>query len=161
MSTEPIRLLSPSVDSWARSRAQATDPNKPIEVVFRLSDQKPDPIWVQAFCRVFKFRCLPLTLPRIHGQSVVVNCLPGQVMAYRAILQTAIAEANEIASPIMAYEEMPGKISDARNEELRKRSCGDHSVRTAHLIELAQTALDGAMTQMLEDEVARFQGGDN
>lgn len=83
---------------------------------------------------------------------MVVNCLPGQVMAYRAILQAVIAEANKIALPIMAYEEMPLQVSDARRETLHQRSCSDATVRTAHLIEIAQAELDAAMAQMLSDE---------
>jgi len=111
----PINLVMPSTNELEQARKKLVNIKEKAEFAFRLSS-KPCAIFSNYFYKVFRnwydFEGLQLS-----GDMVIVSCTPQDLPSMIEILKTVIAEANQIAAPIIRAQAASQKIIRKREAE--------------------------------------------
>ena len=102
---QPIRLFLPDDASMRLLLGNASDPNKAIEVPFRLSS-KPFPAWVNYFVKAWRVWHGEHNVPFTGAgfSTITVTCAPSQLREMRLMIVDIIDQANRLSAPRIRCE---------------------------------------------------------
>lgn len=139
MSTEttfqPIRLFLPDDATMRLLLDKASDPEKLIEVPFRLSS-KPFQAWVNYFIKAWRIwhgeYNVPLTAAGLS--TITVTCLATQLREARLLIVDIIDQANRLSAPRIRCEAARRAAAQQRNSRVYELELkhGSESVMITH-----------------------------
>lgn len=186
---QPIRLFLPDDAALRLLLTNASDPDKTIEVPFRLSS-KPFQAWVNYFIKAWRIWHGDYNVPLAAAglSTITVTCLPSHLREMRLMLVDIIDQANRLSAPrirceaarIAAAQQRSARVYDLEQKHaepvmithdadgevllnmLRDKQARDwRELKSDFARTEIQTAIDEMITDDLLDAMSRTQGAQN